>query len=148
MLKVATLDDAPEVMEILRAFFLESPYSSGKYDEDRVYELFSNMIEDKLGSVIILGIVDDKVVGILAGTSNEHLFSREIVATELAWYVYPEHRKSRVGLEMINAYEYWAKEVVKADYVTMMHLGDDRLDSLYRRRGYVEQERAYFKRIN
>ncbi len=70
------------------------------------------------------------------------------VAVEHMWYVHPSHRKGRLGLELQQAYEYWAQHVAKADAVQMgllTNLVPDKVAKYYTRKGYNEMERVFIK---
>jgi len=70
-----------------------------------------------------------------------------MVATEMFWYVIPEHR--RHGLRLLKAFEQWASER-QARRLCMVHLtrlSPDRLQKLYHARGYRHVESHYLKEI-
>ena len=74
------------------------------------------------------------------------MFSYEVDAVEMAFYVDPGKRSLRAALQLLGAYEYWAKEIAKAKYVNLACI-DERVSKLYYRRGYVKTESAFRKRV-
>lgn len=53
---------------------------------------------------------DDRPVGVFAGVVHDYYFSRDLVAEDSLWYVVPEKRGSRVGLQLLDLFEAWADE--------------------------------------
>jgi len=53
---------------------------------------------------------DEKPVGVFAGKVTDYFFSKDLVAGDSLWYVVSEKRGSRIGLELLNLFEKWAKD--------------------------------------
>jgi GNAT superfamily N-acetyltransferase len=66
------------------------------------------------------------------------------LATETAWWVEPDKRGSGLGLQLLQAFEYWAKEKAGAAMISMSSL-DDKVGEMYTKQGYKLYERAYMK---
>ena len=143
MIETCDINNKDEVHVLLKAFFDESPFSFMEYSEEKVSNLFDQLSSDKENSVILC-LRDGDIKGILVATCVPLMFTYQQVATELVWYVTPEYRGRKGALELLDTYEYWAKEVVKADAVTMSCL-DERVAKLYSIKGYKKQEEAWFK---
>ncbi len=78
--------------------------------------------------------------------TTKHPMYAEWVASELVWYVKPESRQSRVSLQLFSAFEYWAKEVVKADKIQVSNLaGMDIVERFYRKKDYTLMEKVWIK---
>jgi len=87
---------------------------------------------------------DDEVVGFLVAAKNQTVFSSEVIASELGWYVHPDHRKSTAAMRLLREYEKWAKD---CDYVTLSDVqGSMDMDEVYTRRGYELEERTYVRK--
>lgn len=141
-MKVAELEDLPEILEMSMKFMSETEYDKLS-DEDTIRNLIEQILtSDNNQNVIIL----EPGVGFLAGGVTPFLFGKGMVATELAWYVSPEFRGKKTGSEFLQAFEYWAKEKAGCSMVTMMSL-DERLDKFYTGNGYRLSERTYLKVI-
>lgn len=139
MIRIAKIDDLGLVLEMANKFLENSPYKE-RVDEKVLIDLVLDIITSP-GSIVILN--DRK--GFLAGKIVPFMFSAEPMATELGWWVDPKYRKSEVGKELLEAFEYWAKKK-KCKLITMVSL-DDGLGKFYERRGYTLHERAYLKEI-
>lgn len=153
-LKIADEGDLPYVIHMLDMFHKESPYSLLEFNEHKVINSLLNIINsNKEESIIIISLDENKKepIGLIIGLVSSSLFSDDKVATELAYYILPEHRSFKVAKKLIDAYEDWAGRV-GATIVQMSLLGppsrsNEVLESLYTRRGYYHAERAYLKEI-
>ena len=114
-------------------------------------DIFANTMggmaqEGRLGA---FGMFDgDKMVGCLLGCVLGHFLARAALAQELMWWVEPEHRRNSGAIRLVDLFEKWAKErgafgIVMASFE--LTDGDNRLEAIYRKRGYKLLERHYFK---
>ena len=58
---------------------------------------------------------DGEAVGVFAGKANPYFFSLDLVAGDSLWYVVPEKRGSRVGLQLLGLFEQWAEDLGVVD---------------------------------
>lgn len=147
-LKVANLTDLEDIKKITQAFFLSSIYKDKEYDTDKVNGLLIEYLFDPTDRVIILGLLEGKPVALFAAAVQQILFNDSRIATEVLWWVDAEHRRSGLGAKLIEAFEYWAIEIAKAEYTQLTSLVDDSSDTLdkyYQRIGYQPVEKAYLK---
>lgn len=145
MLKIATHEDIENLIPLFRKFFENSPYKDHKWDEDGVWDTAYRLINDKVNSVVITYQKEGRPVGIIAGTSCKALFSNEKVSTEIIWWVEEEYRNTKAGLELLNALEYWAFNVINASMLSMVCLENNSLERLYTKRGYSKTESCFIK---
>jgi GNAT superfamily N-acetyltransferase len=90
--------------------------------------------------------VDGIARGVLAAHAAPHQFAPIKVASELIWWVDPEHRGTS-AIKMLDAYEAWATER-GCQYASMVGLGHDPLTTrLYERRGYAPVERHFMRAL-
>lgn len=159
-LKIATMEDFNEVKEMALEFLKESPYANYPKDITKVDNIiFSFLLDKELNNnkerVCLLAIPkgSNKPIGIIAGYTTEALFTNQKVATEVMWWVYPEHRgRSRASIELLQAFEHWAS-MVGSSYVQMASLAsldDSRgiVEKIYKKFGYKTTEINYIKEIN
>lgn len=128
-------EDVEELIPLYLNFKNASPYKDYPHDLSYVRATFEQAFCFTLKA-------DDEVVGFLvaAAGSIHPLLGPFNVASELAWWVEPEHRGH--GKKLLEAFLLWAEEF---DYVTMSAL-DDSLDKLYSSYGFTKNEVAYIKR--
>ena len=139
MIRIATVEDIPELLEMSMKFIDLTPHT--KYA--------SEMAVDRLLETLVTSGVDKAVVfihegkGMIAGAVTQYLFGPYTMAVEIGWWIDPEHRKSGAGAELLEAFEYWAKQLGCA-MVCMISI-DDTLGEYYEKRGYSLRERTYTK---
>ena len=127
--------DTEELVPLILNFKNASPYKDEPINMEALKAVFDQ------GICFIL-LADDKIVGfLLAAISNFHPFlGLTSIATELAWWVEPEHRGH--GKKLLEAFLMWSEEF---DYVVLSGL-DDSLGKLYESYGFTKNEVSYLKR--
>lgn len=135
----ATLNDGVEVLEMLLSFAATSPYTN-LIDVYQIGQMAGSFIldADKL-ALICPG------KGVLLAMAMPFVWGRIKTATEMAWWVQPEHRKNGVGQALIEAFQNWAAEK-ECKAITLTSL-DNSVDKLYGRLGYKLCEQTYIKEI-
>ena len=58
-----------------------------------------------------LAFKDDKCIGFVAAVINEFFFSEYERATDLGFYILPEHRGGTTAFKLLKTVENWAKEM-------------------------------------
>lgn len=153
-IRLANKEDIKELLEMSTKFFEASPYS--KLDELNTKELentiYNVLFLQGLGRAVFLVSTDkdDKATGMLAAMVNKSMWSQNSIATEMAWWVEEDDRKSGVGKKLIEGYEYWTK-MINAKLIslsTLMALDPDaKLSDFYEKQGYVKAEQAFVKEV-
>lgn len=147
-LRLATLTDLDAIKRMCRAFFSESIYKDKEYDEDKIHETILELLLDPVNRLYVLGIHEGRPVAQLAATVTPILFNKSRVATEVLWWVDGDHRRSGLGIKLIEAFEYWAKNIAKTDYMQLCSLNGDMADPVgkyYEKIGFKLIEKAYLK---
>lgn len=89
---------------------------------------------------------DGRVVGGIVAMEAPLWFDQDtIVASELAWWVDPQHRKC--GLRLLDAFEAWAADRGLATTVSDIVASAD-ASKVYERRGYSCVERSFARGVN
>lgn len=148
-IKIATKEDIPEVVKLAKLFKEESPYKDYLLEESKLTTILFSLLEDPSKHIVLLSTYNSTTIGMVVGTSAEFLFSTDKHATELAWYVYPEYRKSTVGKDLQEAFVYWAKKV-GCKYLHMVLLEDHnapKMKKLYKKLGFKLIEQAWIKEL-
>lgn len=138
----AVAADVPRIVEMGVRFVAESEYwKLGTANPDKIVALVMSIID--LGGVFV---AEDGpgVVGMLCGCLSDHPMMDSLIASELAWWVDPEYRGS-AGARLIAAFEGWARE--KGADVVHVVAPNQRVAAHYRKRGYVEMETSFMRRI-
>jgi RimJ/RimL family protein N-acetyltransferase len=132
-----TGEDFDALRDLGRMMHEEGSYSHLEFSDRRLFETFERYMNDpdRIGIIAMKG---DKPCGMIGGYVSKYYFSDELVAGDIAWFVVPEYRGSRVGLHLLDAFENWAK----AKKVSELRIGIstgvnmEAFDRLMKKRGY------------
>ena len=132
-------------------FLEESPYRAFPRDLHKIEALIGSFLKGDLDRTCIVAFFKDRPIGMIAGVLTESIFSEDKVASEMVWWIDPNHRrKSRAAFELLSAFEHWAK-LKKASFVQMqclVGLSEETVGHIYQRLGYNSTEIAYIKELN
>ena len=137
-MKIATQEDIEELVAMAMKFIMSTayaPYAS----EEQMRNIITNVVTgDQREKIALLKSGE----GMLIGITTPALFGPHMLASELAWYVDPEKRGNKVGVELVEAFEYWAKNVAGCSLISLTAI-DDKVGKFYEKRGYKLYEQAY-----
>jgi GNAT superfamily N-acetyltransferase len=145
--RLAEPADVDRVVAMGLRFANESSYAAlyGPADAEKVATLTATLAQSAAACVFVAE-VDGAVVGLMAGHLYEHpMFADVRMASEVIWWVEPEHRAGRTAVRLLAAFEQWA-----ADHgATHVHMiaWTDRVGAFYQKRHYVPSESAFVRRI-
>ena len=149
MIRQAEKSDLEELVALGGRFFRASPHSELMAVKDSdIRDGLSNVLES---GVVFASELDGKLVGMCAGAMTSLWFSPSVqVATELAWWVDPEHRTGPSGLKLLLSFEAWgirngAKFICMTDLMTDGAQADNK--SLFQKLGYRAMERAMVREV-
>lgn len=143
MIRKATEADKMSFAFLANQFITESNYPF-RIDWDMLLENFSLALKDP-NFIILVAEEGNKLTGMLVGGISSPLFSRDKVATELAWFMEKPYRNSKDSLALLSKYEKWAKDS-GCSFVTMVDIDTlNSLQQLYERKGYTLTEKTYVK---
>jgi GNAT superfamily N-acetyltransferase len=139
-MKIATLEDVPALEKMAANFVNSSPYAD-LTDVDTIRNLLVTIVSgDPLKGIIVLS----PDVGFIVGAATPFLFGKQMLASEVAWWVEEEARGKGEGLKLLEAFEYWGKNVANCKLISMSSL-DKVVEKYYKKNGYKLYERAYMK---
>lgn len=146
-LRFAGLNDIDAILDLAKELYKDSPYSPLSVNPVKVRATLEKIIVESKGEYVILLSVDgQEIVGVLVGYVYSPVFSDDRIAIEMLWYLKPEHRSGNRGVDMMDAYEYWAKgvgaKVIQYGYLSSSPEG---MLKLYRRRGFELSEQIFQK---
>lgn len=141
-MKIATIEDHDEVLGMAMKFMSLTEYTEYS-NEETISNLINTILTGEQNSMIILL---KPGVGFLAGMSSPFVFGPHFIASEIAWWINEDKRKTGAGAELIEAFEYWAKNVAGCTLITLTGLDDD-IGKFYEKKGYKLYERAYMKQL-
>jgi len=144
MIRNAEPKDFPAILELSAEFWLHTMFS-----EPFEHEHTLRMVEQAY-SHGLLAVVEIKgeVVGFTAGVKSFLLAStKALVATELAWWISPDHRGGKSGIKLLRHIETQAKSqgIKYWSMVTMESSAPEMVAKMYERMGYSKSETIYTK---
>lgn len=138
MIRFATLEDVPALVEMGKRFLRESPYHAFLAENPaRMYELIAGLIEGSGG--VLVSSMGDKITGMLGYILHNHFISGEPMAGEVFWWVEPEYRGQ--GIRLLHAVEAAAHKA-GATKIQMI-APNERVGALYARLGYSPVETTF-----
>lgn len=144
MIRQATLKDLPQLHRMGRRFHEVSGYAEvSEYDPESVDPVFRGMIETGT-------LFTDGQSGFLGFIVFPIFFDNSVTAAqELFWWVDENARSTKLGVELLDAYEKRAKEmgasVVMAG--SLSALDSVKVNHLYLKRGYKSLDTSYMRSI-
>jgi GNAT superfamily N-acetyltransferase len=147
VIRPACATDVDAVQRMAARFLsAEGPYADRfQADPERIAALVAYLTQATDGAAGFIAEQDGQAVGMFGVFSLEHPITGQRVASELCWWMEPEARGSRVGLELLRAAEGWAKDH-GAVWMEMI-APSARVAQFYERLGYERTDVHYLKRL-
>jgi len=146
MIRPATADDTPQIIEMVGHFLASTRYG-------RLFAFVPEMIEALANRVIeaecvLVAESAGVVVGMLAGVGAVDPYSGQRFGDEVVWWVEPDARRGRSGPQLLAAFEAWASHQ-GLGFVRVSQPSDaPGVGEFYARRGYEPVETAWVKKTN
>lgn len=144
MIRKAKQSDFESILNLAAEFWLQTDY-------DEVFERDHTLVMVKMAfdhGLLAVVEINDEVVGFCAGVKSFILASsKAMIATELAYWVDPQHRGGKNGIALLHFMEELVKEQ-KIKYWTMIAMQSsmpEQVGRLYENMGYVRSETGYTK---
>lgn len=113
-LKIATLDEAPVLLELLHKLYRESAYEKIiNWEENSVSSTLRRMLTGKQEEGCVVLLKDgEKTVGLIAVSYILQMFNvNHKTAVEVAYFIEPEYRTPAAHKALLKAYKFWARKV-------------------------------------
>lgn len=161
-LRLANTDDLNTLVDFATKFHKNSVYSNREFNRDKITLFIVSLINNPKGLVLLLEDVNipqredlsiipegitTKTIGALIALIEETIFGLELHASELMLWVEEDYR-NKDSWELVNAFEYWSKEVQKCSSISLSRLEDSigaKLDKVYKSMGYLPVEHVHVK---
>ncbi len=150
IVRLAINRDLPECLELGRRF-TESVYLGELvgYDDESAAALLDNLITNDDGILLVVEN-DAALVGMAGAILYPFYFNKDHkTGQELFWFIEPEHRHGRLGLELLEAMEgeALAKGARSFMMVALEEHEPERLAKFYARHGYRATERVFTRTL-
>lgn len=146
MIRLATEEDFPAIIELCREFWTHTQFSED-FDADHCLGMVE--LSHSHGMLAVL-VVNDSVQGFCAAVKSFLLASTQaLTATELAWWVNPDHRGGKNGVVLLQFMEQLAKDqgIKYWNMASMESSMPEAVNRMYERLGYTKSETVYTKVI-
>lgn len=143
--------DYPFILFMATSFIEESGYPF-PISTTKMRDVINSFIQAHGHGKACIVMVDshDHPVGMVAGAVTDLYYTDERVAQEIVWYVDIDYRGIRESIELLKAFEAWAKWQ-KCKYVQVSNLQEvngDKVEKFYNKFGYSKKESAFLKEFN
>lgn len=148
-LRLANLNDVEAILKFCKRLFAGSHNSKTVLNEAKAREQITQfIIGDKKDYIVIISHENDVPVGVICAYAFSPIYTDERVACEVVMWLEEDYRKGRRGIELMDAYEHWAKlvgcKVVQYGFLNSSPAG---MQKLYERRGFSPVETLYSKDV-
>lgn len=135
MYKVDEIEDVNSVFNLVEMFANDTKQP---YDKDYLYKAFEDYKYNPMKRCFVL-YEDSTPVGFICLMKYQHpFFDRYKVCNEIAFFCLVPGK----GKLLIKQAEEWAKD---CKWISLCHMGNDRIGKYYERLGYKKQEVTYIK---
>lgn len=107
MIRTATYDDIPRILELGNVLHKTSSFADLPFDEDKVSNLMRGLIDG--GGVIFVSEIDGVVIGGIAGGVTEFWFCDKKIGFDFSFFIHPDYRGGMSAPRLIVAFTEWAK---------------------------------------
>lgn len=143
MIRTATPDDIPRLVELGVRFMRESGYARHfSVNPEAQAKLAGDLIEAENGHVL----VDEQrgeIIGMIGVIATYHPHSGDPVMLELFWYVLPRARGG--GVRLLLEAEAWAR--ANGIGISLVVSPSNSVSQMYERLGYAPLERQFIKTL-
>ena len=143
MIRAAEESDFPIILDMCEEFWQETAY-----DEPFDRQHTKLMVEMALDHGLLAVVDESGVVGFVAGIKGPLMASPSVQAgTELAWWINPEHRKGRKGIDLMLFIENLAKNqgIKYWNMISMESSKPEVANAIYAKLGYTVIETSWAK---
>lgn len=147
MIEELDLGTLPQIIPIGEAFAKEANYPGG-WSWPAFSSMWAALVNNGPGTIFI-ATEEGRLAGALGAAFMPDPYSGQLTALEQFWYVLPAFRKTRVGMELFQAFQEEARKR-KAKKMVMVHLASltpESLQKFYEREGFKLAEQTFWKEL-
>jgi len=143
MIRFATQEDIPKVLELLKEFHAESLDAYKLYLNEQV----TTLLMEKFYATSLVLDIQGKIVGVLGGMVTTYPLNQELIYQELVWFVSKRYRM--YGISLFNSLEDYCRKnnIKKIGVALMANSKADKLERFYQLMGYEYLEKHFIKNL-
>lgn len=142
-LRLATINDLPDLVVLGRQLHQESTFSAMDYDGEIVKESLADLI-NKNQFVVVAEDINGIVVGVMAGSVNQSWFGNDLIASDLVLLIRKDRRGGVIAVRLIQHFVHWAKLAGAKQIRPGVTTGNKNAEALYERLGFQRCGSTYF----
>jgi len=148
MIRPLELHEIHRIQQIGDSFAKEAEYPGG-FSLTEFCGVWAPLMANDSGTILVDEDESGNITGALGMAFLKDGFSGQPVAMEQFWYVLPDARKTRAGLNLFFAFENQGKlrKARRLVMVHLVHLGGEKLRAFYESQGYKMVEQTFSKDI-
>jgi GNAT superfamily N-acetyltransferase len=110
-IRFAKLEDVPALVAVGQQYHDMTRFRQFDYNPNKVNKALTDIITLGQNKYVFLVAEDSskKLVGVLLGVLEQHIFSEQLTASVMHYDVLPEARMGGYGIRLLKAFEQWAK---------------------------------------
>lgn len=146
----AATDDIPACIELMRRMHAASTtYKSMEFSESQTDMFARSLIGNEFAFFWVAATDSDEVIGLIAAQAYQPPWSCDLMVSDLAVYVTPEHRGSMAAVRLIAKLMAWCKDI----HAKLVMLGvttgedDETAIKLYQRLGFEPRGTAMMMEV-
>jgi len=133
MLRLATVEDISEIYMMLMVMHSGTVVGTSPVDSEKLTAAINNTLHK---GIVIVFEVDGKIAGSIAGLETSDWWSSDKYLADMWFFVYKEHRKSNIAVELVKSFMQVAKKSKFKVKLGHVYSGDgDRKDKFFERFG-------------
>ena len=145
MIRIAKPADTENILVMMRHYRELSLITEHKNSDENTTKTVINNVLLGMG-IIFLAENSAGTVGMLMAIRNPNIWDNRIIAmNELIYWVEPEHRKERLGMDLLKTYIDYCNDLIekkKIHYFTLSQRGNAP-DMGYERFGFIKLEETF-----
>ena len=144
-IRIMAVEEIERLYPIADSFFKASEFSSD-FNPEHFKARWTAFISNGYGVIFVIE-KNEEVVGCLGALKYSDPNNGKIMATEMFWFVLPEHRGK--GTLLLDAFEIWAHRE-GCQSLIMVYLTDsmpEKVKNIYENRGFRPMEVHYVKEV-
>lgn len=111
-IRQATLNDLPILINLGEIMHAESPrFSCINFSPARLGHTLASLIKSPMGFVWVTETEAGDVAGGLVATAFQHWASDDLMTTDLALFLAPDHRGGTAAARLARKYHQWARDL-------------------------------------
>jgi predicted N-acetyltransferase YhbS len=146
MIRHATKDDYPAIEKHAEAFWVHAPFDVPYKKGSAIF--YMDIALDQ--GLLLVAEIDDQIVGFAAGALSPLMGNNDYLnGSELAWWIEPEYRGGRLGIQLMKGLENAAREA-GCTFWNMIYMEScmpEAIEGMYQKMSYQRKETTYGKRL-